>query len=105
MKGTLCWARLTPFYSTGNSICLTPSSSRANELFLRLTRGRLHATDYSNICATGLFDPYILEYAEWLMRLLQIPKTMLPEIKDTCGDWGSIHSAIFGAEIPIHCVV
>ena len=71
----------------------------------RLTRGRLHATDYSNVCATGFYDPYILEYAEWLMRLLGIPKNMMPEIKDTSGDWGAIHSSVFGAEIPINCVV
>ncbi|KZS03566.1 Glycerol kinase 5 [Daphnia magna] len=38
--------------------------------------------------------------------MLDIPKSMLPEIKDSCGShWGSIHKNIFGAEIPIRCVV
>lgn len=72
----------------------------------RLTRGRLHATDYSNICVSGLWDPYTFQWVDWLINMLEIPKSMLPEIKDSCGDhWGSIHQSIFGAEIPIRCVV
>ena len=72
----------------------------------RLTRGRLHATDYSNICVSGLWDPYTFKWVDWLINMLEIPKSLLPEIKDSCGDhWGSIHQSIFGAEIPIRCVV
>lgn len=73
--------------------------------FTRLTRGQIHATDYSNICVSGLWDPYTFQWIDWLINMLNIPKSMLPEIRDTCGDWGSIHSSIFGAEIPIRCVV
>jgi len=71
----------------------------------RLTRGQLHATDYSNISVSGLFDPYTFQYVDWMMDMLSIPKSILPEIRDSAGDWGSIHPEIFGAEIPIRCIV
>lgn len=75
-------------------------------LIYRLTQGRLHATDYSNVCVSGLWDPYTFQWVDWLINMLDIPKSMLPEIKDSCGShWGSIHKNIFGAEIPIRCVV
>lgn len=71
----------------------------------RLTCGKLHATDYSNVCVTGLFDPYSFRVVEWMSDMLSIPKSLHPEIKDSVGDWGSIHADIFGAEIPIRCIV
>ncbi|XP_057370614.1 putative glycerol kinase 5 [Daphnia carinata] len=75
-------------------------------LIYRLTQGRIHATDYSNVCVSGLWDPYTFQWVDWLINMLDIPKSMLPEIKDSCGShWGSIHKNVFGAEIPIHCVV
>lgn len=40
-----------------------------------------------------------------MMNLLAIPKSILPEIKDTCGDWGTTHRNVFGVEIPIKCIV
>lgn len=72
---------------------------------IRLTCGQLHATDYSNVCVTGMFDPYTFQWVEWMLDMLSIPKALLPEIRDSVGDWGSIHPDIFGAEIPIRCVV
>ena len=70
-----------------------------------LTLGQLHATDYSNACVTGLFDPYTLQYVDWMIDMLHIPKSLLPEIRDSAGDWGSIHRDVFGDEIPIRCIV
>ena len=73
--------------------------------FTRMTLGRLHVTDYSNVCVSGLWDPYTLSWLDWVINLLGIPKSMLPEIRDSTGDFGVIHLSIFGAEIPINCVV
>ena len=57
------------------------------------------------MCVTGFFDPFRLEWLDWMIDMLGIPKTMLPEIRDTAGDWGKIHADIFGAEIAIRCVI
>lgn len=70
-----------------------------------MTRGAIHATDYSNISVSGLWDPYTFRWLDWLINLLRIPKSLLPEIRDSCTDFGSIHATIFGAEIPIRCIV
>ncbi len=70
-----------------------------------MSKGALHVTDYSNICVSGLFDPFTMQWGDWLINLLGVPKSMLPEVRDSCGDFGSIHPSIFGAEIPIRCVV
>jgi len=74
-------------------------------LLNRMTCGKLHATDYSNVCVTGLFDPYAFQWVEWMADMLSIPKSLFPEIKDSVGDWGCIDPDIFGAEIPIRCIV
>lgn len=74
-------------------------------MMTRMTCGKLHATDYSNVCVTGLFDPYAFQWVEWMADMLSIPKSLFPEIKDSVGDWGCIDPDIFGAEIPIRCIV
>ena len=65
----------------------------------------MHATDYSNVCVTGLYDPYTLQWLDLVLTMLSIPRSLLPQVKDSAGDWGSIDANIFGAEIPIGCVV
>lgn len=42
---------------------------------------------------------------DWVMDLLAIPKSLLPEVRDSTGDWGSIDASLLGAEIPIRCIV
>lgn len=71
----------------------------------RLTLGKQHATDYSNVCVTGIYDPFKLQWMDWVMDLLAIPKSLLPEVRDSTGDWGSIDASLLGAEIPIRCIV
>jgi glycerol kinase len=54
----------------------------------RLTEGRVHATDATNASRTLLFD---LERGGWdseLCRVFGVPEAMLPEVRDTAGDFG-----------------
>lgn len=74
-------------------------------LLYRLTREKLVATDYSCASGTGLFDPYQFEWSTIVCNLLNIPMEILPEIRDTSGDFGSTDPTIFGASIPITAVV
>ena len=48
----------------------------------RLSGGKAHVTDYTNACRTMLFNIYTLEWDSDLLNLLDIPKSILPEVKD-----------------------
>ncbi len=49
-----------------------------------------HVTDYTNASATGLFDPFKLEWSDTLMKIVNISKSILPKIKDCMSDFGEI---------------
>ncbi len=70
-------------------------------LLWRLTGGRLHATDVTNASRTMLFDIRRLAWDEELLAAFGIPAALLPEPRDTDGDFGSTDAALFGAAIPI----
>lgn len=70
-------------------------------LLWRLTGGRVHATDYSNASRTLLFNIHTLEWDDELLRLLQVPRAMLPEVKPSSGEFGVTDPSILGAAIPI----
>ncbi len=57
-------------------------------LIWKLTGGVVHATDYSNVSRTMLYNIYELDYDQEILNLLDIPKTMLPEVKDSSGIFG-----------------
>jgi glycerol kinase len=68
-------------------------------LMWNLTKGKIHATDYSNASRTMLFNIQTLQWDERLLNELQIPKTLLPEVKPSSfhfGDWN-----LNGHNIPI----
>lgn len=70
-----------------------------------LTEGKVHATDYSNASATGLLDPFDLVWNSLIYdKMFKIPEHILPEIRDTRGDFGST-KLIGGGEIPIRAVI
>jgi len=71
----------------------------------KLTGGKVHATDYTNASSTLLFDPFYLCWSDLMLTLLGIPKSILPDVKDTSGDFGTTSKDVFGAEIPICCLV
>ncbi|EAU40076.1 glycerol kinase [Fulvimarina pelagi HTCC2506] len=70
-------------------------------LLWRLTGGRIHATDTTNACRTQLFDISANTWDDDLLKLLRVPRAMLPEVKDCDGDFGVTDASLFGAAIPI----
>lgn len=67
----------------------------------KLSGGKIHATDYSNASRTMLFNINTLEWDDDILKLLDIPKIMLPEVKPSSGIFGTADPQIFGAPIPI----
>ncbi|XP_054153022.1 putative glycerol kinase 5 [Oppia nitens] len=74
-------------------------------LIWKLTSGKVHATDPSNACVTGFYDPFLMKWGDWALNMLNIPPSMLPLVKDTNGDYGRTNSQLFGASIPIRAIV
>ncbi|MBL8147084.1 MAG: glycerol kinase GlpK [Anaerolineae bacterium] len=68
-------------------------------LIWRLTEGRVHATDVSNASRTMLFNIHSLEWDDEILARLDIPRSLLPEVRSSSGDHGE--TALFGAPIPI----
>ena len=68
-------------------------------LIWKLTNGEVHATDYSNASRTMLFNIETLKWDETMLKELGIPKSMLPEVKDSSGMFGE--AKVNGAAIPI----
>ncbi len=67
----------------------------------KLTKGRVHVTDYSNASRTMLFNINTLEWDDEILEILDIPKSMLPEPKPSSCVYGMADPSFFGAEIPI----
>jgi glycerol kinase len=67
----------------------------------RLTGGRVHATDVSNASRTLLLNLRTLEWDDDLLRLMDVPRSMLPEVRPSSAVWGETDAAIFGRPIPI----
>ncbi len=71
-------------------------------LVYNLTRGKVHATDYSNASRTMLFNINTLDWDDFLLKELNIPRAMLPEVKASSTLYGTTDPKTFGgAEIPI----
>lgn len=73
-------------------------------LLWRLTGGRVHATDATNASRTLLFDIHRQGWDPELLALLRIPAALLPEVRDSAGDFGATDPDLFGAAIPIRGV-
>jgi glycerol kinase len=70
-------------------------------LIWRLTGGRHHLTDATNASRTMLFDIHEQDWDETLLKALNIPRELLPEVVDSAGDFGTTDSQWLGAAIPI----
>ena len=70
-------------------------------LIWRLTGGRRHVTDVSNASRTLLFNIFTLQWDDELLRLLNIPREMLPEVLPSSHVYGHTDPQHFGAAIPI----
>jgi len=70
-------------------------------LIWNLTKGKAFVTDYSNASRTMLFDIKSLAWDEKLLKELDIPREMLPEVKPSSCIYGYTDRILFGSEIPI----
>ncbi len=70
-------------------------------LIWKLTGGRVHVTDYTNASRTMLYNIHELKWDEELLRLLEIPASLLPEVKPSSCVYGKTDFEIVGGEIPI----
>ncbi|MFB9841327.1 glycerol kinase GlpK [Mucilaginibacter ginsenosidivorans] len=70
-------------------------------LVWKFTRGKVHATDVTNASRTMLFNIQTLEWDDELLQLLDIPKNMLPEVKQSSEIYGETTTTIFASKIPI----
>lgn len=70
-------------------------------LIWNLTNGRVFITDYTNASRTMLYDIHKLQWDEEILDKLNIPKSMLPEVKPSSCIYGLTESNLLGVEIPI----
>lgn len=71
-------------------------------LVWNLTRGKVHVTDYSNASRTMLFNIEDLKWDDEILEVLNIPKSMMPEVKDSSCIYGYTDEHTYGgARIPI----
>ncbi|GAB6106849.1 glycerol kinase GlpK [Fusibacter bizertensis] len=71
-------------------------------LIWNLTRGDVHATDYSNASRTMMYNINALDWDDKILNILDIPREMLPVVKSTSGIFGETDVQTFGgAKIPI----
>jgi glycerol kinase len=68
-------------------------------LLWNLTGGAVHATDVSNASRTMLYDIRKGTWDDELLKIFGIPRSMLPEVRDSSGDFGS--TTLLGGSIPI----
>ena len=70
-------------------------------LIWNLTGGKVHATDFSNASRTMLFNINTLSWDDELLKIFNIPRSMLPEVHPSSYIFGYTEKSILGAEIPI----
>jgi glycerol kinase len=70
-------------------------------LIWKLTGGRVHATDVSNASRTLMFNIHTPDWDDDLLRLLNVPRAVLPEVKPSSAIYGHTAPDVLGAEIPI----
>ena len=70
-------------------------------LLYKLTGGRVHATEYSNASRTLLYNIHDCAWDDALLGHLDVPRAMLPEVRDTSGDFGVAQAEWLGGEIPV----
>jgi len=70
-------------------------------LIWRLTEGRVFATDATNASRTLIYNIHTREWDDELLKILNVPRSMLPEVKDSSDDFGTASETVLGASIPI----
>jgi glycerol kinase len=108
--------RLDPYFSASKLAWMLNNVDGARELsdsnkllfgtvdsFLlwRLTGGKVHATDATNASRTLLFNIHTQEWDDELLKIFNIPRQLLPKVKDCAAHFGDTVENLFGAKIPI----
>lgn len=70
-------------------------------LIWKLTKGNLHITDVTNASRTLIYNIHSLTWDDELLQILDVPKSMLPQVKASSEVYGNSSKELFGAEIPI----
>jgi glycerol kinase len=73
-------------------------------LLWNLSGGRVHATDPTNASRTMLYD---IDRGRWdddLLRLFRVPRSMLPEVRPSAGDFGRLAPGVLRSDVPIRGV-
>lgn len=70
-------------------------------LIWRLTRGEVHVTDVTNASRTMLFNIHTLQWDEELLKLFDIPLSMMPEVKSSSEIYGHTKTTLFAHKVPI----
>jgi glycerol kinase len=73
-------------------------------LIWKLTAGKSHVTDATNAARTMLYNIKIGAWDADICALLDIPMTMLPQVRDSAAEFGDTDPALFGRAIPIRGV-
>jgi glycerol kinase len=70
-------------------------------LIWRLTGGKVHATDATNASRTSLYNLHTGDWDDELLALFDVPRALLPEIRDCAASYGTTHPDLLGASLPI----
>ena len=70
-------------------------------LIWNLTGGKTHVTDYSNASRTLIYNINELQWDKKLLKAIDVPESVLPEVKDSSSVYGKTEKALFGGEIAI----
>ena len=74
-------------------------------LLWKLTGGAVHATDSTNASRTMVFDIHRHQWDQQLLDHFGIPLSLLPDVRNTAGEFGRTDTELFGAAIPITALV
>ncbi len=70
-------------------------------LIWKLTGGKCHITDVTNASRTMVYNIHKLEWDTELLKIMDIPESILPQVKSSSEVYGHTLTSFFGAEIPI----
>ncbi len=73
-------------------------------LIWRLSGGKSHLTDATNASRTALYDIAKGRWDESLCEMFDVPMSVLPEVRDSAGDFGVSDSSVLGQSLPIRGV-
>lgn len=106
---------LSPYFPASKMRWLLEHCKIKNEIFMgtmdsylvyRLTRGESFKTDYTNASRTQLFNIQTLTWDEELLKIFDIPRSVLPSVCDSDSNFGETDlDGFLNHKIPIHCVM